>query len=142
MPILGASLGAASGALGEAFTDIGINDQFMKELSANLQIGVRPSFCWYTMTTDKVPEAVKGSGGAVLKPPLTTQKSKRCAMRSELLPALGPRQMLRQQPSPLSLIDTSFSGNPEDSNQTGCWSAAMQDVQVDQLLSASLLCLT
>ena len=38
-PILGVALGAASGALGGALADYGINDAFMKELSANLQPG-------------------------------------------------------------------------------------------------------
>src|SRR5205085_11809058 len=31
MPLVGAAIGAASGALGGALTDVGINDDFMKE---------------------------------------------------------------------------------------------------------------
>jgi len=36
MPLLGAALGAASGAIGGALTDVGINDQFMKDVAASL----------------------------------------------------------------------------------------------------------
>jgi uncharacterized membrane protein len=32
MPLAGAAIGAASGALGGALSDVGINDQFMKDL--------------------------------------------------------------------------------------------------------------
>jgi uncharacterized membrane protein len=38
-PIIGVALGAASGALGGALTDYGMNDAFMKELAAKLQPG-------------------------------------------------------------------------------------------------------
>ena len=38
-PIIGVAVGAASGALGGALSDFGINDSFMKELSANLHTG-------------------------------------------------------------------------------------------------------
>ena len=68
MPVFGAALGAASGALGGALTDYGVNDDFMKELSANLQPGNAALFLLITkMTGDKVLEAVRGTGGVVLK---------------------------------------------------------------------------
>ena len=35
-PLLGTALGAASGALGGKLTDVGINDQFMKDTAAAL----------------------------------------------------------------------------------------------------------
>src|SRR5690606_33506823 len=38
-PLLGVAIGAASGAIGGALTDVGINDAFIKELSASLQPG-------------------------------------------------------------------------------------------------------
>jgi Protein of unknown function (DUF1269) len=38
-PIIGVALGAASGALGGALTDYGINDSFMKELTSTLKPG-------------------------------------------------------------------------------------------------------
>lgn len=68
MPVFGAAIGAASGALGGALTDYGVNDDFMKELSANLQPGNAALFLLITkMTGDKVLEAVRGTGGVVLK---------------------------------------------------------------------------
>ena len=39
IPLAGAAIGAASGALGGALTDVGINDQFMKESAQHLQLG-------------------------------------------------------------------------------------------------------
>src|ERR1700761_4467086 len=38
-PLLGAALGAGGGALSGRLSDIGINDQFMKELGATLTAG-------------------------------------------------------------------------------------------------------
>jgi len=68
MPLAGAALGAASGALGGALTDYGINDDFMKELAASLQPGNAALFVLVKRVTgDKVLEAIKGSGGTVLK---------------------------------------------------------------------------
>jgi uncharacterized membrane protein len=68
MPVFGAAIGAASGALGGALTDYGVNDGFMKELAANLQPGNAALFVLIQkMTGDKVLEAIKGTGGVVLK---------------------------------------------------------------------------
>ncbi|KPF69206.1 hypothetical protein IP69_10965 [Bosea sp. AAP35] len=68
MPLAGVALGAASGALGGALTDYGINDDFMKELAASLQPGNAALFVLVKRVTgDKVLEAIKGSGGTVLK---------------------------------------------------------------------------
>jgi len=56
------------GALGGALTDYGVNDGFMKELSASLQPGNAALFVLINkMTADKVLEALKGTGGLVLK---------------------------------------------------------------------------
>ena len=41
-PILGIAVGVASGAFGGAATDFGIDDSFMKELSASLQLAMPP----------------------------------------------------------------------------------------------------
>jgi uncharacterized membrane protein len=68
MPVFGAAIGAASGALGGALTDYGVNDGFMKELSASLQPGNAALFVLVNkMTGDKVLEAIRGTGGTVLK---------------------------------------------------------------------------
>jgi uncharacterized membrane protein len=88
MPILGASLGAASGALGGALTDFGINDTFMKELSASLQPGNAALFVLiHKMTADKVLDAIKGTGGTVLKTSL--DHSKEQALRDALAASPG-----------------------------------------------------
>ena len=44
-PLLGAAVGAGSGALSGKLADIGINDQFMKDLSATLTPGRPRSSC-------------------------------------------------------------------------------------------------
>ncbi len=43
-PLLGAAVGAAAGAAGGKFTDTGINDDFMKNLSQNLRPGAAARF--------------------------------------------------------------------------------------------------
>lgn len=86
MPLLGAALGAASGALGGALTDFGINDAFMKDLAASLQPGNAALFVLIRkMTGDKVLEAIKGTGGVVLKTSL--DHSKEQALRDALAAA-------------------------------------------------------
>ena len=76
-PILGVALGAASGALGGALADYGINDAFMKELSANLQPGKAALFVLIQeMTADKVLKEIQDAGGVVLKTSLDDSKEK------------------------------------------------------------------
>lgn len=88
MPVFGAALGAASGALGGALTDYGVNDDFMKELAGNLQPGNAALFVLVNkMTADKVMEALRGTGGTVLKTSLDlTQEQK---LRDTLADAHG-----------------------------------------------------
>lgn len=67
-PLLGAAVGAASGALTGALTDIGINDDFMKEVAEVLRPGSAALFLLVRkMTTDKVIEDLRGIGGTVLR---------------------------------------------------------------------------
>lgn len=88
MPVLGAALGAASGALGGALSDFGINDNFMKELAATLRPGNAALFVLiHKMTADKVLDAVKGSGGMVLKTSLNHAKEQ--ALRDALAASPG-----------------------------------------------------
>jgi uncharacterized membrane protein len=88
MPILGASVGAASGALAGALSDFGINDAFMKGLAANLQPGNAALFLLIRkMTTDKVLDALKGTGGTVLRTSL--DHSKEQALRDALAASAG-----------------------------------------------------
>lgn len=77
-PIIGVALGAASGALGGALTDYGINDAFMKELSASLNPGNAALFLLiHEMTADKVLKEIKDAGGVVLKTSLDDSKERR-----------------------------------------------------------------
>jgi uncharacterized membrane protein len=76
-PLIGVAVGAASGALGGALTDYGINDAFMKELSANLQPGKAALFVLIQeMTEDKVLKEIQDAGGTVLKTSLDDSKEK------------------------------------------------------------------
>lgn len=82
-PLIGAAVGAASGALSGALTDYGINDEFMKEVSASIQPGNAALFVLARkMTADKVAEALKGTGGVVLKTSLDHTKEQ--ALRDAL----------------------------------------------------------
>jgi uncharacterized membrane protein len=83
MPIFGAAVGAASGALGGALTDFGINDDFMKDLASSMQPGGAALFVLIgKMTADKVLDAIKGTGGVVLKTSLDHNKEQ--ALRDAL----------------------------------------------------------
>jgi uncharacterized membrane protein len=85
-PILGVAVGAASGALGGALSDFGIDDSFMKELSASLQTGNAALFVLIrNMTADKVLKEIKDAGGVVLKTSLDETKEK--ALRDALASA-------------------------------------------------------
>jgi len=67
-PLAGAAIGAASGAIGGALTDVGVNDNFMKDVSQTLQSGNAALFLLIRkLTTDKVLEDLKGVGGTVLR---------------------------------------------------------------------------
>ncbi|MDO8431930.1 MAG: DUF1269 domain-containing protein [Candidatus Binatus sp.] len=71
-PFLGFALGAAGGAAGGALSDVGINDDFMKELASTLKPGTSALFVLVRkMTADKVLEQLQGSGGRVLKTSLS-----------------------------------------------------------------------
>ena len=74
-PLIGVALGAASGALGGALTDYGINDLFMKELTATLKPGNAALFVLIQeMTADKVLREIQNAGGTVLKTSLDDSK--------------------------------------------------------------------
>jgi uncharacterized membrane protein len=67
-PIGGLALGAATGAITGALTDLGIDDQFVKDLAKALQPGNAALFVLIRkVTLDKVLKAVEGSGGTVLR---------------------------------------------------------------------------
>jgi len=75
MPLAGAAIGAAAGALSGALTDVGINDQFMKDVSQSLQSGNAALFLLIRkVTADKVLAGLQGVGGTVLRTSLDHTK--------------------------------------------------------------------
>ncbi|MDR2211998.1 MAG: DUF1269 domain-containing protein [Pseudomonadales bacterium] len=83
MPVFGLAIGAAAGALGGALTDFGVNDDFMKKLAATLKPGNAVLFLEVRqMTSDRVLEALSGTGGTVLKTSLNHHREQ--ALRDAL----------------------------------------------------------
>ena len=74
-PLFGMTLGAATGAVSGALTDVGINDDFMKELGETLKPGTS-ALCVLIrqMTADKVLEHIAGTGGKVIKTNLSKEE--------------------------------------------------------------------
>ena len=71
-PLLGFAVGASAGAVSGALVDLGINDQFMKDLAATLTPNSAALFVLVRQSTpDKVLEEVKGTGGTILKTSLS-----------------------------------------------------------------------
>jgi uncharacterized membrane protein len=71
-PLLGFAMGATAGAASGALTDVGINDNFMKELAASMTDGSSTLFVLARKATpDKVLEELKGTGGRILKTSLS-----------------------------------------------------------------------
>ncbi len=66
-PLIGAAFGAVTGALSAALTDIGVDDQFMKDLSQKFNPGCSALFTLVRRADpEKVGEAFLGFGGKVL----------------------------------------------------------------------------
>jgi len=73
-PLLGFAAGAAAGAASGALRDVGINDQFMKDLAATMTPNSSALFILVRKSTpDKVLEEVKGTGGTILKTSLSDE---------------------------------------------------------------------
>jgi uncharacterized membrane protein len=71
-PLLGAAVGAATGALSGKATDLGINDQFMKELGATLTPGTSAIFVLVRKATpDRVIEELKPFNGKIMRTSLS-----------------------------------------------------------------------
>jgi uncharacterized membrane protein len=68
-PLVGVAAGAGAGALAGALTDVGINDRFMKDLSAeDLKPGEAVLFVLVKKVTgDKVLAQLQGVGGRILQ---------------------------------------------------------------------------
>lgn len=71
-PLLGAAVGAGSGALAGAVSDYGINDDFMKKLGGELQPGSSAIFILARrFTPDKFAEELGRYGGTLLRSSLS-----------------------------------------------------------------------
>ena len=67
-------MGATAGAVSGALTDVGINDNFMKELAATMAPGSSALFVLVRKSTpDKVLEELKGTGGRILRTSLSNE---------------------------------------------------------------------
>lgn len=99
VPLVGTVVGAASGAVAGALSDIGINDDFMKQVAATIDSGSAALFVLIKkMTTDKVLDDLKGVGGKVLRTSFDHTKDEELrkalaaasAAQAEAQPSSGP----------------------------------------------------
>ena len=82
-PLVGMAVGAASGAAAGKMTDVGVDDNFLKELGAKLQPGGAALIALgSTDARDKVIERVKQYGGEVIQTSLSTEEEEQ--LRSAL----------------------------------------------------------
>lgn len=74
-PLLGAAVGAGAGALGGYLTDIGIDDNFLKDAAKALEPG-KAALCvlFRKVTADKVLPAMAPFGGTVLRTSLSAEQ--------------------------------------------------------------------
>ncbi|WP_127091120.1 DUF1269 domain-containing protein [Aquabacter cavernae] len=77
-PLLGMAVGAGAGALAGRFTDVGINDDFVKQASSALGIG-QAALCVLVrkVTADKVVADMSKFGGKVLWTNLSTEQEEK-----------------------------------------------------------------
>ncbi|HWH95146.1 MAG TPA: DUF1269 domain-containing protein [Baekduia sp.] len=74
-PFVGAAIGAASGAAAGAMTDVGVDDEFMKDLGGKLEPGAAAIILLVAEATpDKVLPAVSPYGGHVLHTSLSDEQ--------------------------------------------------------------------
>jgi uncharacterized membrane protein len=87
-PLLGMAVGAASGALGGKMADVGVNDNFMKELGAQLQPGAAALIALgQSDAGDKLIERVRPYGGHVIQTSLSNEAEERLRTALEGVPA-------------------------------------------------------
>src|SRR3954449_7850331 len=68
IPLLGIAVGAGAGALGGAMTDVGIDDDFIKNVRSQVQPGTSALFVMSSdAVIDKVHDAFKGMNAELLR---------------------------------------------------------------------------
>jgi uncharacterized membrane protein len=86
MPLAGAAVGAASGALAGRLSDVGINDNFMRDVAKSLDDGHAALFLLIRkMTADKVMAELRGLGGNIMRSSFDETKEE--ALRAALADA-------------------------------------------------------
>jgi uncharacterized membrane protein len=74
VPLLGMAVGAATGAAAGALTDVGVDDNFMKDLGSKLQPGGAAVIVLvHSSTPDKVLPEIASFGGEVIQTSLDTE---------------------------------------------------------------------
>jgi len=77
-PLFGMAIGAASGALAGKVSDVGVNDDFMKQLGAKLPPGAAALIMLgRAEAPERVLERVKPYGGEVIQTSLDTEQEER-----------------------------------------------------------------
>ena len=77
-PLLGFVIGTASGAVSGALADVGIDNNFMKQLATQIKEGNSVLFVLVRKATpDKVLAELQGVGGKILKTSLTHDKEEK-----------------------------------------------------------------
>ena len=88
-PLLGLAVGALAGAVSGALRDVGINDQFMKDLASTMKPNTSALFVLVRKATpDRVLEELKGTGGRILQSSLSHEEIDR--LQSVLAEAPAP----------------------------------------------------
>jgi uncharacterized membrane protein len=100
-PLLGLAVGAGAGAVAGALSDIGINDDFMKDLAATMKPGSSALFVLVrSMTPDKVLEELRGTGGTVLKTSLSHEDEAKLQAAISAGPTTTPADIARSSSRP------------------------------------------
>jgi uncharacterized membrane protein len=85
-PLFGMAVGAAAGAAGGKMADVGVNDNFMKELGAKMPAGGAALIALgSTDARDKIIERLRPYGGEIIQTSLSEEEEQR--LRAALEPA-------------------------------------------------------
>jgi uncharacterized membrane protein len=89
-PLLGMAVGAASGAAAGKASDLGVNDDFLKELGTRLQPGAAALIALgSTDARDKLIERVRPYGGELIQTSLGTEEEERLRSALAASPAVA-----------------------------------------------------
>ncbi|WP_242349399.1 DUF1269 domain-containing protein [Mucispirillum schaedleri] len=73
-PLLGFAIGGAAGAVSGALSDIGIDDNFMKQLAEQMKPGTSTLFILlHSDLSDKALAELKGTGGTIIQTSLASE---------------------------------------------------------------------